>query len=185
MVGWGVFKSLLIVMQHFCMTYVDDLRYGLGRRYRPETLAERQGPQARGVFTLQYPRERLPLPERSRNLPFLVTDAATEALRCTACGICTQVCPSQCIWIERAVDAETGRPLRRPAQYHLDISLCMGCGFCAEFCPFDAIKMDMDYELASYARPGFLDAAQLARPEAYHAALHPTAYAAEQARKSK
>lgn len=163
MVGWGVVKSLLIVLRHFWGTYLDDLRYGPGRRYRAEALARRQGPQARGVFTVQYPRERLPLPERSRNLPFLTLDAQTEALRCTACGICTQVCPVQCIWIERAVDAETGRPLRRPAQYHLDISLCMSCGFCAEFCPFDAIRMGSDYEVASYARPGFLDAAQLAR----------------------
>ncbi len=28
----------------------------------------------------------------------------------------------------------------------------MNCGYCAEFCPFDAIKMDHDYELASYDR---------------------------------
>lgn len=163
MTGWGVFKSLLIVLRHFFMTYVDDLRYGLGRRYRQENLAARQGVQARGVFTVQYPRERLPLPERSRNLPYLVADAATGKLRCTACGICTQVCPAQCIWIERAVDAATGRPLRHPQQYHLDISLCMGCGFCAEFCPFDAIRMGSDYEVSSYERPGFLDAAQLVR----------------------
>ncbi len=163
MAGWGVLKSLLIVLRHFFMTYVDDLRFGLGRRYRPENLAARQGAQAQGVFTVQYPRERLPLPERSRNLPFLVQDSTSGALRCAACGICTQVCPVQCIWIERAVDPDTGRPARWPAQYHLDISLCMGCGFCAEFCPFDAIKMGSDYEVASYQRPGFLDAAQLAR----------------------
>lgn len=163
MTGWGVLKSLWTVLRHFFMTYVDDLRYGLGRRYRPEALAERQGAKAQGVFTVQYPRERLPLPERSRNLPFLVEDATTGALRCTACGICTQVCPVQCIWIERAVDAETGRPLRRPAQYHLDISLCMGCGFCAEFCPFDAIKMGSDFEVSTYERSSFLDATQLAR----------------------
>ena len=163
MPGLGVLKSLWIALRHFFMTYVDDLRYGPRRRYRPETLPERQGPHGRGVFTVQYPRERLPLPERSRHSPFLVLDATTEALRCTACGICTQVCPVQCIWIERAVDAETGRPLRRPAQYHLDVSLCMGCGFCAEFCPFDAIHMSSDYEVASYERPGFLDALQRAR----------------------
>ena len=28
----------------------------------------------------------------------------------------------------------------------------MNCGYCAEYCPFDAIKMDHDYELASYDR---------------------------------
>jgi NADH-quinone oxidoreductase subunit I len=59
----------------------------------------------------------------------------------------------------------------------------MTCGFCAEFCPFDAIKMDKDFELASYSRPGFVSAKDLAKPEAYHAAIHPTAYAEEAAKK--
>ncbi len=183
MYGWGVLKTLGIALKHFVLTYVDDVRLGFHKRYTPAHLAERQGVDAAGVFTVQYPRERLALPERSRNLPFLVVDAQTEALRCVACGICAQICPVQCIWIERAKDPESGRPLRFPAQYHLDISLCMACGFCAEFCPFDAIKMDHDYEVAVYTRPGFVSADRLAKPEAYHAQLHPLGYAAEQAKK--
>lgn len=119
------------------------------------------------------------MPERARILPFLVIDQETKALRCTACGVCAQACPVQCIWIERATDPETGRSLRKPASYHLDISLCMSCGFCAELCPFDAIKMDQNYELSSYTRPGFVDMQAQAKPESYHAKLHPTAYAQE------
>lgn len=185
MYGWGIIKTLAITLYHFLMTYVDDFRMGWGKRYTPERLAERQGPQARGIFTVQYPRERLVLPERSRNLPFLIIDEEEMQLRCTACGICSQACPVQCIWIERAQDPETGRPLRYPAAYHIDLSLCMGCGFCADFCPFDAIKMDQEFEVASYSRPGFTSARTLAKPEAYHAKIHPTAHAERQAKKAK
>jgi NADH-quinone oxidoreductase subunit I len=180
MYGWGVVKTLAITIFHFVMTYVEDLRRLLGGRSVAAWSSKRQGPSDRGIFTVQYPQERRPLPERTRNLPFLVSDAETEALRCTACGMCARVCPVQCIWIERAVDPETNRPLRFPEAYHLDVSLCMGCGYCADFCPFDAIKMDHDFEVASYERPGFRRAEELAKPEAYHARLHPLAYAEEE-----
>ncbi|MDF1514700.1 MAG: 4Fe-4S binding protein [Anaerolineae bacterium] len=183
MYGWGVIKTLGIAVRHFIMTYVDDFKYGF-KRYTPQNLAQRQGPEGRGIYTVRYPKERLPLPERSRTLPFLVIDAETDRVRCTACGVCVQMCPPQCIWIERAQDPETGRPRRYPLQYHIDTSTCMGCGLCAEFCPFNAIKMDKAYELAMYTRPGFVDALENARSESYHAEIHPAEYALEQESKS-
>jgi NADH-quinone oxidoreductase subunit I len=178
MYGWGVIKTLGIALKHFAGTYVED-----GKRWlrRGEEEVEGYAPLGReGIFTLRYPDERRALPERSRNLPFLVVDGETGALRCTACGICARVCPVQCIWIERAEDPETGRPLRHPASYHLDVSLCMCCGYCAEFCPFDAVKMDHEYEVATYERPGFRDAEELAKPESYHASIHPQDHAGEE-----
>ena len=71
---------------------------------------------------------------------------------CTSCGICAKVCPPQCIWIVRSDDPVTGKPVPEPEAFFIDIDICMNCGFCAEFCPFDAIKMDHDYEMASYDR---------------------------------
>jgi NADH-quinone oxidoreductase subunit I len=173
MYGWGVIKTLAIALRHFVMTYVDDIKYGL-KRNSPENIIRRQGPQGRGIYTVPYPEEKLDLPERSRNLPFLVLDSRTEQVKCTACGLCAQMCPTQCIWIERAQDPETGRPLRYPVKYTFDRSICMGCGYCAEYCPFDAIKMDCEYELATYDRPGFVDAMSSARPESYLAEIHPS-----------
>ena len=182
MYGWGVIKTLSIALRHFVMTYVDDFKYGL-KRYTTINLEQRQGPEGRGIYTVQYPKERLPLPERSRNQPFLVIDGQTEQLRCTACGVCAQICPPQCIWIERAKDPDTGRPRRYPVKYTINTSVCMGCGYCAEFCPFDAIKMNCTYELATYSRPGFVDAIETAQPESYHASIHPSDYAVEQDKK--
>jgi NADH-quinone oxidoreductase subunit I len=52
----------------------------------------------------------------------------------------------------------------------------MNCGFCAEFCPFDAIKMDHDYELASYDRTTahIYDKAKLSKPLSYWQTIAPT-----------
>ena len=52
----------------------------------------------------------------------------------------------------------------------------MNCGYCAEFCPFDAIKMDHDYEIASYDRTGshVFDHQKLARPLSYWETIAPT-----------
>jgi NADH-quinone oxidoreductase subunit I len=183
MYGWGIIKTLGIAFHHFIMTYVDDWKHKRSENTDSQRHHGFQGPQSKGIFTIQYPQEQRPMPERARILPFLVIDEETESLRCTACGICTQMCPVQCIWIERATDPETGRALKAPASYHVDMSLCMSCGFCAEFCPFDAIKMDQEYELSSYTRPGFVDMKAQAKPESYYAELHPTAYAQEIASK--
>lgn len=158
MYGTGFFKGMWVTLRHFMMTYVDDLRYGMNK-YAPEmnNFEVRQGTQAKGAFTVQYPDEKLAMPERFRFVPFLVVEDYDHAERpgkdwCTSCGICSKVCPPQCIWIVRSNDPETGRPVPEPEAFFIDIDICMNCGFCAEFCPFDAIKMDHDYELASYDR---------------------------------
>ena len=95
---------------------------------------------------------------------------------CTSCGICAKVCPPQCIWIVRGSDPETGRPVPEPKEFYIDIDICMNCGYCAEFCPFDAIKMDHDYEIASYDRTTHHvhDKARLSRPLSYWQTIAPT-----------
>ncbi len=180
MYGLGILKSFSVTLRRFLMTYVEDIRY-LGRRYRPENIPARQSPKGQGIFTVQYPKEKLPLPEHFRTFPFQVVDSETGKPRCTACGICARTCPPQCIWIVRAIDPETGKPKREPAEFYIDVSVCMSCGLCAEFCTFDAIKMDHDYEVADYKRSFLWDLERLSRPVEYHAEIHPTEYAAKQA----
>lgn len=175
MYGKGILKGLSVTLKRFLETYLDDLRW-LGRRYyTPEGIAHRAGKDGRGIFTVQYPEEKVPVPEEFRFLPFLVYDETPDGkrtLRCTACGICSKVCPPQCIWIVRATNPETGRPVPEPAEFYIDADICMNCGLCAEYCPFDAIKMDHDYEQASYQRT-VLDLQQLARSAAYYEQIRP------------
>jgi NADH-quinone oxidoreductase subunit I len=185
MYGLGIVRGLGMVFKHFIDTYFDDVRW-LGRRYyNPEALAVRQGPKAAGIFTVQYPEERLVTPEEFRFIPFLLTEEKDNGVvedRCTSCGICAKVCPPQCIWIERTNDPKTGRPVPAPKEFYIDIDICMNCGFCAEYCPFDAIKMDHNFELASFDRTGahIFNKQRLSRPVSYYAALRPTNYAREE-----
>ena len=99
---------------------------------------------------------------------------------CTSCGICAKVCPPQCIWIKRGT-LPNGRPNPQPEEFYIDIDICMNCGLCAEFCPFDAIKMDHDYELASYNRTfaHIHDKERLTKPISYWREIAPTRALAE------
>ena len=186
MYGIGILRGLAITMKHFIETYVDDLRW-LGRRYyNPEALQVRQGPKARGVFTVQYPEERLMIPEEFRFIPFLIYDELEDGSkhdRCTSCGICAKVCPPQCIWIVRSDDPATGRPIPEPSEFYIDVDICMNCGLCSEYCPFEAIRMDHDFELATYDRfaENIYNKAKLSKPASYYASVRPLNFAIDEA----
>ncbi|MGB3714925.1 MAG: 4Fe-4S binding protein [Candidatus Promineifilaceae bacterium] len=189
MYGLGIVKGMAVTMKHFIATYLDDIHWLArgGRYYNPEALSNRQSLNGKGVITVFYPEEKLAVPERFRFVPFLVTDDPKPGEQwphdwCTSCGICAKVCPPQCIWIVRG-KLPTGRPKPEPEQFYIDIDICMNCGLCAEFCPFDAIKMDHDYELASYDRSTahIHDKERLSKPISYWHEIAQNKAAAEQA----
>jgi NADH-quinone oxidoreductase subunit I len=187
--GLGIIKGLGVTLKRFIDTYVEDISWfvgGKGSRYNnDEGIARRMSAEGRGIFTIQYPEEKLPVPEEFRYIPFLVYDVDENGEkhdRCTSCGICAKVCPPQCIWIVRTNDATTGRPIPEPKEFYIDVDICMNCGFCAEYCPFDAIKMDHDYELAVYDRiqTNIYDKEKLSKPASYYASIRPTNYQREE-----
>ena len=184
MYGFGVVKSLFLALKHFLLTYWDDIKFGRKRYKTKEGIAYRSGKDARGIFTIQYPEEKLLIPEEFRYNPFLLYEEGPNGEkieRCTSCGICAKVCPPQCIWIVRAVDPATGKPIPAAAEFYIDIDICMNCGSCAEYCPFDAIKMDHDYELAVYDRKYTLyDKTKLLKPVSYYASIRPKNYEQEE-----
>jgi NADH-quinone oxidoreductase subunit I len=186
MFGKGILKGLSVTWKHFWDTYLDDIVWllrGRKRYYSEEGIKHRSSKDARGIFTVQYPEERLIIPEEFRYLPFLVYNEAPDGkqeILCTSCGICAKVCPPQCIWIVRSDDPQTGRPIPVPAEFYVDADICMNCGFCSEFCPFDAIKMDHDFEIASYGR-NVLNMQQLLKPASYYEKIRPLNAAREDA----
>ena len=178
MYGKGIIKGLGVTLKHFIDTYVDDIKWGKKRYNTEEGIQYRMSKDVRGLFTVQYPEEKLPTPEEFRFIPFLVYDDGEDgeqAIRCTSCGICAKVCPPQCIWIERSENPKTGRPVPEPAEFFIDVDVCMNCGLCAEFCPFDAIKMDHDYELAVYDRfaNNIYNKDKLLKSAAYYESIRP------------
>ncbi len=155
MLGKGLVKGLAETAKNFFGSYQD-----------PERL-----------ITVQYPEERLPLKENSRNFPFLVFDGndPEKGLRCVACKICEKECPPQCIYIVLERDAK-GKPQKHPKIFDIDVSVCMSCQICVEVCPFDAIKMDQVYELSRFDRfEGLLlHKPNLAKSNDYYHSIHPT-----------
>lgn len=141
------------------------------------------------LTTVQYPEERVPQKEAARNFPFLVYDGDDwqKGLRCVACLICEKECPPQCIYIIKDTARKpdyTGKLQFQPKLFDIDTSVCMSCQICVEVCPFDAIKMDVEYELSTADRFGSLlvRKAQLAKPNQYFHKIHPVEAAEVDAR---
>jgi NADH-quinone oxidoreductase subunit I len=188
--GMGIIKGMGVTLKRFVDTYLDDIKWFGKRYYNQEGLAHRMSSNARGIFTVQYPEEKLPVPEEFRFVPFLVYEVDENGEkhdRCTSCGICAKVCPPQCIWIVRTNDPKTGRPVPEPKEFYIDVDICMNCGFCAEYCPFDAIKMDHNYELSVYDRhtKDIYDKDKLSKPVSYYAEIRPVNYAKEEAARAE
>lgn len=155
MLGKGLIKGLAETAKNFVGSYSDPDR----------------------LVTVQYPEEKMPVPENNRNFPFLVFDGndPDKGLRCVACKICEKECPPQCIYIVLERD-EKGKPQKHPRTFDIDISVCMSCQICAEVCPFDAIKMDQVYELSRFDRfEGLLmHKKDLAKSNEYFHGIKPT-----------
>ena len=167
LLGQGILKGLAETARNFFGSYVKEDR----------------------LVTVQYPEARLPQSEAARNFPFLVFDGNDQqkGLRCVACLICEKECPPQCIYILKDTVRKpdyTGKLQFQPKVFDIDISVCMSCQICVEVCPFDAIKMDVEYELSTTDRFGALlqRKAQLAKSNEYYRKIHPTEAAEVDAR---
>ncbi len=163
MIGSGILKGMAVTLRNFAGSYFDKER----------------------LITVQYPEERIPLPENYRNFPFLIFDGTDPqaGLRCVACQICEKECPPQCIYIIKSKDKKpdyVGKPQFYPAIFDIDISVCMSCQICVEVCPFEAIKMDKDFELSKRERFDNLlfRKEQLSRSNEYYHKIHPVEAAA-------
>jgi NADH-quinone oxidoreductase subunit I len=159
MLGEGVIKGMAETARNFIGSYVDKER----------------------LTTVQYPEERVPQKEAARNFPFLVYDGEDwqKGLRCVACQICEKECPPKCIYILKDAVKKPdylGKLQFQPKVFDIDTSVCMSCQICVEVCPFDAIKMDVEYELSTDDRFGdlLLHKSDLAKPNRYYHKIHPT-----------
>ncbi|HEY4255880.1 MAG TPA: 4Fe-4S dicluster domain-containing protein [Candidatus Udaeobacter sp.] len=159
MIGTGILKGMAVTARNFVGSYFDKER----------------------LITVQYPEERIPLPENYRNFPFLIYDGDDQqaGLRCVACKICEKECPPQCIYIVKSDDKKPdymGKPQFYPKVFDIDISVCMSCQICVEVCPFEAIKMDKEFELSKRERFNHLLSRKedLSKPNEYYHKICPT-----------
>lgn len=114
------------------------------------------------AVTIQYPDERLQLPERERNRLFVNMDD------CIGCDQCARACPVNCIYLEtiKAVPGDivgrTGvtsngkkKALFVPT-FTIDIAKCCYCQLCVFPCPTECIYMTDVYEFSEYKRENFI-----------------------------
>jgi len=70
------------------------------------------------------------LKEMGVKVRFLAADITRDEDKCTHCGACTAVCPTEALFIER----ET-------MEVKFDREKCVGCELCIPACPFRAIEL--------------------------------------------
>ncbi len=157
--GQGLVKGLGVIWSHWSKSWTKKL----------EKMSDIDG-----IFTVQYPEERLALPEAYRNMPILLYDDETGHELCTSCFQCERICPPQVIHMTQARHPETGKPLPAVTEFIIEYDACMSCGLCEEVCPFDSIKMDHVYELSTWDHPSLTVHKQgLMRPVSYYQAIKP------------
>ena len=99
----------------------------------------------RKPITVQYPDERLPIPDRYRGIHYL------EQEKCIDCLACARACPIDCIEMEAV---RHGKELEW-ISFTLDYQKCMFCELCVYPCPKDCIHMGTEYAFVAYDRSEF------------------------------
>ncbi len=111
------------------------------------------------AVTVQYPDERLPIPERARNRLYVNIDD------CIGCDQCSTICPVDCIFIEKFKAAPTdnlgttsgGRKKRLyVSRFDIDVAKCCFCGLCTYPCPTNCIVMTNVFEYSEYDRTNLI-----------------------------
>lgn len=98
--------------------------------------------------TIQYPKQKLPIPEVGRyQLDVEIDD-------CIVCDLCAKICPVSCIDIESIKSTEGAigetsdgsKKMLYAAKFDIDMAKCMYCGLCTIVCPTECIVMTNTYD---------------------------------------
>ena len=103
--------------------------------------------QQENTNTIQYPMQKLPVPEVGRyQLDVEIDD-------CIVCDLCAKICPVDCIDIEaikatEAIGQTSDGTTKRlyAAKFDIDMAKCMYCGLCTIVCPTECITMTNTYD---------------------------------------
>jgi NADH-quinone oxidoreductase subunit I len=134
-----IFKGLALTMAHFFsaresrkVISITDKDYFL---------------HDKGTTTIQYPHQKLPVPELGRY------QLDVEMDDCIVCDLCAKICPVDCIDIEsikatEAIGKTSDGTTKRlyAAKFDIDMAKCMYCGLCTVVCPTECIVMTDTYD---------------------------------------
>ncbi len=102
---------------------------------------------AEGVFTVEYPKVSIPVPDNGRYR------LHNEIDDCIVCDKCAKICPVDCIDIEAVKSpaeirkTSDGSSVRlHAAKFDIDMAKCCNCGLCTVVCPTESLTMTKAYD---------------------------------------
>ncbi|RXF67006.1 NuoI/complex I 23 kDa subunit family protein [Arcticibacter tournemirensis] len=132
-------KGLSLTLRHL---------FSIGKRRKSiDIKSDNYFEQQKGLVTVQFPKEKLPVPEVGRYQLHVEIDD------CIVCDLCAKICPVDCIEIEsikatgpigQTSDGTTKRLY--PAKFDIDMAKCLYCGLCTVVCPTECITMTDQYD---------------------------------------
>ncbi len=133
------FKGLSITLWHLFSSHKK-------RKVQPAS-SDNYFKQLGGTNTIQYPHQKLEVPEVGRY------QLEVEIDDCIVCDLCAKVCPVDCIDIEsikatEAIGQTSDGTTKRlyAAKFDIDMAKCMYCGLCTIVCPTECIVMTNQYD---------------------------------------
>ncbi|MEL6253801.1 MAG: NADH-quinone oxidoreductase subunit I [Bacteroidota bacterium] len=107
--------------------------------------------------TIQYPKEKIPIPDLGRYRLHMETDD------CIVCDKCARICPVDCIEIEsfKAVDdlgytSDGSKKRLELPVFDIDMAKCCFCGLCTTVCPTECLTMTKVYDYSEFSRENFI-----------------------------
>ncbi len=100
-----------------------------------------------GLVTIQYPKQKIPVPEVGRYQLHVEMDD------CIVCDLCAKICPVDCIAIDSikatediGITSDGTKKRLHATKFEIDMAKCMYCGLCTVVCPTECIIMTNEYD---------------------------------------
>ena len=107
--------------------------------------------QDKGIFTIRYPNETMPVPDHGRY------KLHNEIEDCIVCDKCAKICPVDCIIIDPiksvgSYGTTSDGTVKRlyAAKFDIDMAKCCFCGLCTTVCPTECLTMTPEFDFSEF-----------------------------------
>lgn len=141
----SLLSGLSLTGQHFRKIGHTRGAVGIGEQHYFE--------DADKAVTIQYPHEKIPVPDHGRYQLHMEEDD------CIVCDKCARICPVDCIDIvgfktdkELGYTSDGSKKRIELGVFDIDMAKCCFCGLCTTVCPTECLTMTPEYDFSTYNR---------------------------------